>query len=65
MLQCSSFFPFADNQAAVVSALSAFLGVVKDAVEEMENVRKPLSHWGTCSDFSERTQGSFNMQALI
>ncbi|XP_021272767.1 cyclin-D1-binding protein 1 [Numida meleagris] len=26
-----------DNQAAVVSALSAFLGVVKDALEEMEN----------------------------
>ncbi|XP_072206177.1 cyclin-D1-binding protein 1 [Excalfactoria chinensis] len=26
-----------DNQAAVVSSLSAFLGVVKDAVEEMEN----------------------------
>lgn len=36
-------FPFADNQAAVVSVLSAFLGVVKDAVEEMENVRTPLS----------------------
>ncbi|NXJ11694.1 CCDB1 protein, partial [Odontophorus gujanensis] len=30
-------FPFADNQAAVVSALSAFLAVVKDALEEMEN----------------------------
>ncbi|NXC47915.1 CCDB1 protein, partial [Penelope pileata] len=26
-----------DNQAAVVSALAAFLGVVKDALEEMEN----------------------------
>lgn len=58
-------FPFTDNQAAVVSALSAFLGVVKDAVEEMENVRTPLSYWGTCSDFSERTQGLFNIQALI
>ncbi|NXL91408.1 CCDB1 protein, partial [Alectura lathami] len=30
-------FPFSDNQAAVVSALAAFLGVVKDALEEMEN----------------------------
>eukprot|EP00076_Gallus_gallus_P032504 XP_024998042.1 cyclin-D1-binding protein 1 isoform X3 [Gallus gallus] len=31
-----------DNQAAVVSALSAFLGVVKDAVEEMENCSQAL-----------------------
>ncbi|NXP31997.1 CCDB1 protein, partial [Leiothrix lutea] len=36
---CHSFHPFAfaDNQAAVVSALAACLGVVKDAVEEMEH----------------------------
>lgn len=44
--QCSaSFHPFAfaDNQAAVASVLAACLGVVKDALEEMEHVRKPLS----------------------
>ncbi|XP_068890586.1 cyclin-D1-binding protein 1 isoform X2 [Aphelocoma coerulescens] len=38
-----------DNQAAVVSALAACLGVVKDAVEEMEHVRKPLNLRGICS----------------
>lgn len=51
MVGCHSFHPFvfADNQAAVVSALAACLGVVKDAVEEMEHVRKPLNLRGTCS----------------
>lgn len=50
-VRCHSFCPFAfaDNQAAVVSAMTSCLGVVKDAVEEMEHVRKPLSLKGTCS----------------
>lgn len=49
-------FAFADNQAAVASVLAACLGVVKDALEEMEHVRKPLSLWGShgmdCNDGS-------------